>query len=225
MSPCPEIDALLRADAEGRNEFDDHVAGCKGCAAVLALEAFRRLPDRPEDRAGCEDAAPDIAALAAGALDDGGRRRLAAHLAGCARCRETAVRMAFFAGDLDEVPDAVFAAGAGRTEADREPEAARVRERVDGGQRAREPKPRAKWVAAVGGVAAAAAAMVALRVAVLREPESAEDTGMPAGDVATVAASAPVPSAVDAGAPPVPANERGPSRHHGRPAPAAGKRR
>jgi hypothetical protein len=225
MSSCPEIDALLRAGAEGDRAFGDHVAGCPGCAAVLALEAFRRLPDRPGERTGCAGAMPEIAALAASVLDDGGRRRLAAHLTGCARCRETTVRMAFFAGDLDDVADPVFAL------ADMEREVTRVRERLEGGRRARARRQKATWAAAVGVVAVAAAAMFALRSAARPGPESAEDVPTATHDGVAAATAAPVlaeelaPSGIgmDAGSLQVPAVDS--ARPAARPAPTSAPRR
>src|SRR5690242_15701590 len=111
MTGCPEIEALLRGDAQRRREIRAHVAGCEGCAAVLALEGFRQLPDAggaAGEQEGCAAALVAIAALTEGKLDEEGRRRLADHVAGCATCRETAVRMALFAGDLDDVPEPVL---------------------------------------------------------------------------------------------------------------------
>jgi hypothetical protein len=38
---CPELEALLLDQAEGTGEFQEHVAGCAGCAAML--EEHRQL--------------------------------------------------------------------------------------------------------------------------------------------------------------------------------------
>jgi hypothetical protein len=109
MNDCPDVQTLLDQEVAARPpHLTEHLAQCEGCAAIVAHQAFRRLPDRPEARPGCDQAEVAIAAFTDGVLDELGERRLAVHLAACARCRDTAIRMAFFGGDLDDVPEPVF---------------------------------------------------------------------------------------------------------------------
>jgi hypothetical protein len=104
MNDCPPIETLLHEDVIP-GSLTAHVAQCEACHAIVTLKVFRGLPDRPETRDGCDDAVDAIAALADGVLDELGHRRLAVHLAGCAPCRETAVRVSFFKDDLDDAPE------------------------------------------------------------------------------------------------------------------------
>jgi hypothetical protein len=165
MSGCPDIDALLKAGAEGRKALDEHAAGCQACAAVLALEASRKAPGgdggppqapdassppadgasppAPSLRDECAEAMADIAALPEGLLDHRSRRWLSRHIEGCAKCRETAYRMAFFDDHPGDVPTLVLDPNAWK----RPPP-----------PRPRKPRRRAFVLAMVGAVVVAAAA-------------------------------------------------------------------
>jgi hypothetical protein len=106
MNDCPPIETLL-AEELIQGSLAAHVARCEACHAIVTLKVFRGLPDRPDTRDGCDAAVDAIAALADGVLDELGHRRLAVHLAGCAACRETAIRVSFFKDELDDVPEPV----------------------------------------------------------------------------------------------------------------------
>jgi predicted anti-sigma-YlaC factor YlaD len=110
---CPPIKAFFVSGIEQRSGVDEHVAGCKACSSVLALVAFRHLPDRPSAHARCTVFLPDIALFAEGGLEIAGMERLATHLAECATCREVTARLASFGGDLDDVPEPILPAETG----------------------------------------------------------------------------------------------------------------
>src|SRR5262249_55035246 len=134
--------------------------------------AFRGLPDRPDTRGGCDDAVDAIAALADGALDDVGHRRLAVHLAGCAPCRETAIRVSFFKDDLAHLRPAEPAVTAART-----PElGVRARPQPVASER-RRVSPGFRWphlaaAGMVGAIAAAGAVRLGPAVVALAEPRT-----------------------------------------------------
>jgi hypothetical protein len=105
MNGCPDVEALLQAGARPSQAVQEHVTHCEGCANILALDAFRRLPDRAVPPEECAEALPLIAACSEGLLDVAGLEQLAPHLAFCKSCRETLVEMTLGGDEIDDMLD------------------------------------------------------------------------------------------------------------------------
>jgi hypothetical protein len=174
MSGCPDVEALLQAGEHPSEAMEEHIAHCEGCAGLVALDAFRRLPDLPVSPEACDEALLLIAACSEGLLDAAGLTRLAPHLAACKSCRETLVETTLFGDEEDDLLEGLPAQEPANDREHEDPEtdlAPVASQRAQVSSRKESPTWRvAALVSFAAVVAAAVAAATASWVAQKKEP-------------------------------------------------------